>query len=364
MLGREALIDRIYEAAVIAELWPNLLDEIANVGECLGGILIAATAGTDVVRWTSSESAHEIMSSFLAEPRFRENNIRLKTGIKLKHQGFLSNDLMYDREIMDRSLVYREFYYPRGLGWCAGSAIPLPNGDMVAFSLERRFKDGPVPAGALAWLNLLFPHLGRAAAISTRLNLERAHEIVDAFAAAGLPAAALGGNRKVLATNQLLEGMASQIIPLAHSQIALTDRRAQSLFLQAIDQLNDSGATRSIPIPATIENTAAVLHVIPLARRATDVFAGARALLVVTRLDRPASPTAELLTGLFDLTASEAKVARGVSEGRSVDEIATALGLSRETVRFYLKGVFAKTGVSRQIDLVALLSSTALPNAG
>jgi len=68
-----------------------------------------------------------------------------------------------------------------------------------------------------------------------------------------------------------------------------------------------------------------------------DVFIGARALLSATRLDRPAAPNADLLSGLFDLTAWEARVARAIAEGRSTDEVATALGLSRETVRFYLK---------------------------
>lgn len=363
MLDQDGLIDRIYEAAVVPELWPRVLHDISVLSGCLGGVLFT-TAAREITRWTSSDGTRSLFEEFLANQAAQDDNIRLKKSVAARHHGFLGNHQLYGRAEMDQSAIYTDFFFPRGLGYMTGTVLPMPNGDIAVFDLERRFSDGPVSTEEVARLDVLRPHLARAAALSTRLNLERARAIVDALGQAGMPAAVLGNADRVLAANPAIQALSRQIVFLAHSKIGLCDASSSQLLTTALATLSQQGSTSSIPLPSTEGAVAGVLHVLPLPGTAREIFSGAKALLIVTQLDRPASPTAELLTGLFDLTASEAKVARGVSEGRSVDEIATALGLSRETVRFYLKGVFAKTGVSRQVDLAALLSGATLANAG
>ncbi len=62
-----------------------------------------------------------------------------------------------------------------------------------------------------------------------------------------------------------------------------------------------------------------------------------------------------VLQALYGLTAAEARLALGLAQGRGLDEMAAALGLSRHTVRTQLKQVFAKSGTRRQPELVRLL---------
>lgn len=362
MLDRDTLLDRIYEAAVVPELWPSVLHDISLLSGCFGGILFT-TAAREVTRWTSSDDARSLFEEFLANREAQDDNIRLKYGIAAQHHGFFGNHQLYGRAEMDRSAMYTTFFFPNGLGYAAGSVLPMPNGDTAVFNLERRYSDGPVSMEEIARLDAIRPHLARAAALSIRLNLQRARAIVDALNSAGMPAAILGGQNKVLAANPSLEAMGDQIVFLAHGKFALADAASNRLLTDALLAARGRASTNSIPVPARADSPAAVIHALPLPGEASDVFNGARTLLVVARLDRPASPTAELLTGLFDLTASEARVARSISQGKSTDEVAAALGLSRETVRFYLKGIFAKTGVGRQSDLTALLSGAALPGS-
>ena len=68
-----------------------------------------------------------------------------------------------------------------------------------------------------------------------------------------------------------------------------------------------------------------------------------------------ASPTALSLQGLFGLTAAEAAVAVALAQGRAAEDLAGRLGVSLNTVRTHIKNVLAKTGTSRQAQLVALI---------
>lgn len=62
---------------------------------------------------------------------------------------------------------------------------------------------------------------------------------------------------------------------------------------------------------------------------------------------------------LFDLTQREAEVAGGLLKGHSLESLAQALGISRNTAKVHLQSLFRKTGTNRQSELVHLLSDIA-----
>ena len=90
------------------------------------------------------------------------------------------------------------------------------------------------------------------------------------------------------------------------------------------------------------------------------VLANVQAIVVVTRFERtvPADPT--IVRDLLGLTLSEARVAALVGSGIAPQEAAGRLGITEGTARTALKRVFEKTGVSRQGELVALLTKMVL----
>jgi DNA-binding CsgD family transcriptional regulator len=69
----------------------------------------------------------------------------------------------------------------------------------------------------------------------------------------------------------------------------------------------------------------------------------------------PSAPSIEVVMNLFDLTPAEARVARGLAAGRTVDDLADDNAVSPNTVRAQVRGVLEKTGCQRQVDVVALL---------
>ena len=81
----------------------------------------------------------------------------------------------------------------------------------------------------------------------------------------------------------------------------------------------------------------------------------------MTPVTAPQAPPIELVQSLFDLTPAEARVARNLASGKSVEAIASDGGVSPNTVRTHVRGVLDKTGCNRQVEVVALLAGIAQP---
>ena len=69
----------------------------------------------------------------------------------------------------------------------------------------------------------------------------------------------------------------------------------------------------------------------------------------------------EAVATLYNVTPAEMRVLAGVLEGTAAADVAKGLELSEATVRSHLKSIFAKTGTSRQSELVSRVSALSLP---
>lgn len=85
------------------------------------------------------------------------------------------------------------------------------------------------------------------------------------------------------------------------------------------------------------------------------IYPGARAALFLSLLDWNAEFESELAAQL-DLSAAELRVARGLLEGRTAQEISGDLGRSLATIRSHIKALLQKTGARRQTELVQFLT--------
>jgi DNA-binding CsgD family transcriptional regulator len=354
----EALIDRIYEAAVLPDLWPSILDDLTTVGNGYCTALFAV--GRNGWRWLASELGVPIGEDYIAQG-WPQRTDRMDRLLSRRHAGFLGDLDAYTLEEMDREPVFTEFFRPRGLGWGTATAIQVPTGEMLVFDVERRFESGPVESETIARLDQLRPHLARAGLLSARLAFERAKAAAMALDLIGLPAAVLAINKRVMAANPRFEAMIPATVLDRRDRVALADRKADALLAAAMEGIasqGDGAGVRSFPNPPREDQPPTIAHLVPVRRQAHDVFSGASAILALTPVVPAEVPTADVLQGLFDLTPAEARVARSVAARQSIDAIADALGVSRETVRSQLKAVLAKTGTARQGDLAALLAGS------
>jgi DNA-binding CsgD family transcriptional regulator/PAS domain-containing protein len=81
----------------------------------------------------------------------------------------------------------------------------------------------------------------------------------------------------------------------------------------------------------------------------------AGAAILISNPDQPSSPDPAVLRATFGLTGAESRLAVAICSGLSLADAAESLTITRETAKSYLKQVFAKTGTSRQAELVAVI---------
>jgi len=351
------LVDRIYECAFMSEQWPGVLNELATIVEARAGFLFISN-GT-VYHFTSStaagrEAIQPLVDSgwFAGCERFRRNLLR-------RHPGFLTDLDLYAEEELKTDPFYRDMLYPRGLGWGAGTTVHLPTGDSFTISLEREYARGQVEPAAVLALDELRPHLARSALMSARLQLERARTASQTLNAIGLAALVLDEKGKVLAANSLIEAMTDHVQWRAHDQFSLNDKSADQLLRTAMEAIGKSGggSVRSFPVRDNSMMARLVAHVIPIRLSSRDLFVRCAAVLVLTNPTLPQAPPVDIVQSLFDLTPAEARVARELAGGKTIQEIAEQNHLSPNTIRTHVSHVMEKTGCNRQANIVALLTA-------
>ncbi len=351
----EEIADRLYEAAIIPELMPKVMDEMSAIAGAEGAVLFAVS--DYVAQWCSSESIRHHIFDFIAMG-LPERNERAAKLVASGYMGFVRDRDFFTEQEMDQMEVYRDFLRPRGYGWGAATYVPVPNGDSIVLSLERKFVHGPVPVEALRQLDLLRPHFARAALIASRLRLQRASDTVALLERFGIPAAVLGMQGKVIACNAAFEGLAPQITSGSFDRLQLRDGTAQDQLKSALDdgKLFGDQPMRSIVVPATEEQAALVVHLAPVRRQAHDFFSNGAFLAIATPASASPLPGPIILNALYDLTPAESRIASKLIDGQSIEGIALAMGLSKETVRTHSKRVYNKTGSRNQAELTARLS--------
>ena len=264
----------------------------------------------------------------------------------------------------------------------AGRAIAIPvalrGGGVAALVALRGAGRGAFGSAERNAAAAIAPHVCRALALASRERCASAREHVSQ-SLLGAPAR---GALLVDATGRVLEsiGIAARLCA-AQDGIALEDGRlvacaasSTAALRRAIQDVAGSGRAREPRVPALRlprRDAAEPLEVrvVPLPAQAaaaplhTAEPVPAAAVIVSDVADRPPAD-AGVLARLYGFTPAEAALAEMLAGGCTLEGAAVAAGLTRETMRSRLKGLFRKTGTRRQADLVAkLLSGVAVYDA-
>lgn len=174
----------------------------------------------------------------------------------------------------------------------------------------------------------------------------------------------LSAQTEVLYANQEMDAIAGKRdgIQVSNGRLRLWDPNARQGLVKGIEAAiaeQSSGllAKRPSGLPPYRVN------VMPLPMQARALrLPNAAAIAFVSEATAPTSASLQAARGMYNLTPAEAKITEKLAAGLDPRQIADALGSSINTVRTQVKSILAKTGVSRQADLIRLVAT--LPQVG
>jgi DNA-binding CsgD family transcriptional regulator/PAS domain-containing protein len=363
----EALVQRFFEAAAVPELWPNVLQELADA--CGGGFALAMpVCGIEPLGPVASTEGGEYFHDFQTRWQAPELNTRMSRCTAMVERGWrgiITENDAFTSEELARDPFQQEFVRRHGYWSYAGAVVATAPGLALPIAIERPFKLGPFSRDEIDLMNKLFDHIRAAGTVAIRIGMASNVRIADALSAGGQPMALLGRDGSVVHMNARFERLIGNGLLIKAGQLTCGHPDANRALAAAIEKaIRHDGQLRepltAVILPRRDGLRPLVARVLPVVGSANDVLRMVAAIVTVTDLEAAdTGPMANVLEEAFGLTPAEARLASQIATGKTLAEIARQQGSGRETLRSQLKAVFEKTGTSRQAELALLLSKLA-----
>jgi DNA-binding CsgD family transcriptional regulator/PAS domain-containing protein len=365
-------VEAIYDAAADPSHWPQALQAIADCFDDAGANLL----------WRRDDGGFGVILSSKFNPdsaaeyheKWWQKDIR---ALRSAEQMYLNPG----RALTDRHLVspeeiethpiYTDFLARHGLRWVAGTFVSPDPHIFVTVNVQRARHKPPFRDDELAILARLGTHAEKSLRLSIRLLDSELTKIGlgEALARVGIGVFALDSLGRVVFSNPVGERLLGDGLALVNDRLLVGAAPERAALEAAIEQM-----TRAAPEDVAREPKPILIHrhkaerplavyVLPIAQSshpAAQFLTHARSIVLAIDPEPSGPADPALVRDVLGLTLGEARMAALVGSGLSPRESADKLGITKETARTVLKRVFSKTGVSRQSELVALLTKLVL----
>ncbi len=368
------LIGGIYDASLDPALWPSVLEEIAGF---LTASVVNFFSQDAVIKTANIYYVHGIAPAYLQAyfDTYVSINPMFPATLFFEVGKVVSQDEIIPRSELNQTLFFREWLQPQG--WVDAMATVLEKSatSCAVVAVGRHEREGLIDDEAKRRMGLIVPHLRRALLIGKIIDLHKVEaaalaDTLDGLAAAMFLVNAGGHIVHANAAGHVMLNEAS-VVRAASGKFAAVDAAADDalhdIFMSAEGGDAAVGMT-GVAVPLTSRDSDRyIAHVLPLtsgARRRAGVTYAAVAAVFVRKAALDLLHPLEVIAASFKLTPAEMRVLMMVVQFSGVGEIAPALGLSEATVKTHLQHIFAKTGTSRQVDLVKVVAGYMSPLGG
>jgi DNA-binding CsgD family transcriptional regulator/GAF domain-containing protein len=364
-----SLLALVYQGPLESTPWSGLLENLRQRFEASFFTLVLRNPDHERPGLIVNASIHGPLLP--GEPFYSEQYYSICPFIDWPVEQVASADQVLGTDAWLAHDFYRDYLQPLDLRHVLVANMRTPTGMHCALFACRNHASRDFDVAEIALIRLLLPHLQQA------VDLHSAVEQLDSerqlYAATidrlMVGTAILDENGTMMRCNRAAQRLfdSRDGLECRHDKLcAFTsqqNRRVQQAIQAVLKQRQrglDDIEVLTLTRPSGEMPLNLLLRPIPMNYQARN---GARRPAVAVFIRDPSdSPQASrnLLRSLFQLTPTETEVAMFVMDGQTLDETALALGVSRNTVRAHLRGVFAKTGATRQAQLVkTLLNSVA-----
>jgi DNA-binding CsgD family transcriptional regulator/PAS domain-containing protein len=360
------IIGRLHEGVVDEDLWK---EGIGNVCQLLNMQFLllgsVSEAGKRVHFEFDYEATHRAVSLLegpLADPA---HNPWLALAAVHPLRRPATVDDLGGQQLLERTRIWEEFYVPLDLGDTLGATLERQPEFANFLVAGRRSAQPAFQRAEIDRLGAILPHLARAWRVKRALNEWEALAGTLKFVLDRLERAVIvtGPEGQIRFANRAADGLLSRGdgIDATRGHIRAARSYHGDALLALIGKAARTGvgegtvAVDAISIPRTGASSSLAVVAEPLAPAHSDRLghqAASGAVLFISDSDASNRPSADRLRVVYGLTPAEARLTSLVVDGGDVSSAARALGVSRNTVKYHLKTVFEKVGVSRQAQLV------------
>ncbi|MEM7169262.1 MAG: helix-turn-helix transcriptional regulator [Pseudomonadota bacterium] len=357
--------DRLVESALIGEDWRRSLALLAKSAGASGATLVRHNPrdGQNLVDRSEFVLATDTIAEFVDEylTGLAPPDPRLSRVSPSSEHGFVTDFDQFTLDEINKDPFYEEFLRPRNLRWHACAQIDSsPKIGQLYLSLKRGAAGDPYGPLEVGWINDTLPKIRMAAAISrsflnaeaqgAKKQIERRGEMWLEFDARG----------SVISWTEEADTLFCRFFDQRSGWLIAPCREDQARLDRALETaLSGDGGVACTVLATTNPDCQIVFRAMPVTGVARNVLGAAAAIAVVTLWRKPNLPPKSVLAALreaYGLTASEAQVTALVGFGHTPAESAAILAIGLGTARNYLKSAKSKMGLSRQAELVSLVS--------
>lgn len=338
-------IGLIYEASLNPAYWPDVLARVSTSLRSTAASVHTHNPTKNKVELFVEHGTDPVFTALLHSTYAAMSPIGASVLMANLDQPVSSFDFVPEDEFV-KSRFYLEWMQPQGYHEMLGALIAKRPSEVGAISLTRTRQQGRFDDADRDFLGLLSPHVRRSVTISGLLEqrvIERNSfaAVMDQLSVAvvlvdrssGFVRANPAGHRS------LDEGFA---ITLNNGLVKLVDPVANRTLKEAL--LTTATIPQFIGVSAQgIRYLAALTLIEPR----LGTFA-----LFVNRDEAELPALGQHLAALYGLTPREVCMLMPLLQGATIDDIADTMGIAVATARTHLNNLFAKTGTSRQADLV------------
>ena len=243
-----------------------------------------------------------------------------------------------------------------------------PEGANVVWTLGDSTQRGGWGSDQIEMIERLLPNLRHFARI--RLALAGAEalgtSLLDLLDVAKLAVVYLDRRRRVVEANDRARAILRQRDGLLEEGGTLgaswsaDNVLLERLLASVLPDVDARGVSGSITLRRAPGRPRLTLHMSPVGpRHKTFGVRRVAALALIVDPENGLGIDPRRVAALLDLTVVEARVAALLAEGMGISDIAAATGRQESTIRWSLKRIYRKQGISRQAELVRLVLTTA-----
>ncbi|MGM4956450.1 helix-turn-helix transcriptional regulator [Bradyrhizobium barranii] len=358
------LVESIYDAGLDPSLWNNA---VAGIRDFVGGQACGLFSKDSISKFGVT---HYYCG---ADPRYIQ--LYSETYSKFDpltvlppHGEIVSIPDLVNFDEYRRGRFYQEWMQPQGCSDAANVVLEKSSCPVMMTVLSGRRMVDPAMKHRLS---LIAPHASRALlinrAITSQLTLATALADVLDNLASGI--FLLDAFCRVVHANSAGHALlaADDVVRSVAGQLVTSSTEANQTLREALATRSEIAllATRGHAIPLlSPSGERYVAHILPLSsvlRNGSEQVVDAAGALLLRKVSLGGQSYGELIARTFDLTPAELRVLLSIVEVGGVPETAAALGIAETTAKTHLHRVFAKTGVSRQADLVKLAAGFSNP---